>query len=99
MSIQSTHPDYDNKVQDWETIRDVYKGERHIKSKGLKYLPSTKGMQLDGMGPGQLGLESYNAYKMRAVFPEYTKQAIDNFIGMLWRKPPVIKLQIGRAHV
>jgi hypothetical protein len=92
MSIQSTHPDYDNKVQDWETIRDVYKGERHIKSKGLKYLPSTKGMQLDGMGVGQLGLESYNAYKMRAVFPEYTKQAIDNFIGMLWRKPPVIKL-------
>lgn len=92
MSIQSTHPHYDSKVEDWTLIRDAYKGERQIKSKGLQYLPATKGMQIDGMKQGDLGWESYNAYKMRAIFPEYTKQAIDNFIGMLWRKPPTIKL-------
>jgi hypothetical protein len=39
-----------------------------------------------------LGLESYNAYLLRANFPEYMSDALEIFMGMLHNKSPVIEL-------
>jgi hypothetical protein len=78
-------------------LRDFSQGERAVKAKGEVYLPSTKGMKLDGMGSTasgkpNLGQEVYEAYLLRAVFPEYLSDALEIFMGMLHNKSPVIEL-------
>lgn len=96
MALESVHPQYADHASDWEEMRDLYKGERHVKSKGEKYLPATKSMKLDGMGQTgsvpNLGQEVYNAYRVRALLPDYVKEAVEAFIGMLHHKPPTIEL-------
>lgn len=44
MALQTTHPEYDCYICDWTTIRDAYRGERHVKALYDKYLPPTTGM-------------------------------------------------------
>ena len=73
-------------------MRDLYAGERAIKSKGEKYLPATSGMRLDGMLPSQLGYKDYEAYKERAVLHEYVSEAVSNYIGHLHVKDAQFKL-------
>ena len=96
MALESLHPSYAERLPDWEETRDLYKGERHVKSKGEKYLPATKSMKLDGMGNTggrpNLGQEVYDAYRLRAVLPDYFKDAVEHYIGMLHKKPPTIEL-------
>lgn len=96
MALESVHPQYADRLDDWEEMRDLYKGERHVKAKGEKYLPATKSMKLDGMGmtggAPNLGQEVYNAYRIRAVLPDYVKEAVEAFIGMLHHKPATIEL-------
>lgn len=96
MALESLHPSYVDRAADWEQMRDLYKGERHVKSKGEKYLPATKSMRLDGMGhtgnTPNLGQEVYNAYRIRAVLPDYVEEAVEAYIGMLHKKPPSIEL-------
>lgn len=97
MALESVHPQYADHASDWEEMRDLYKGERHVKSKGERYLPATKSMKLDGMGRGadgrpNLGQEVYDAYRIRALLPDYVKDGVEAFIGMLHHKPPTIEL-------
>lgn len=92
MGLDSTHPLYADRKEDWVTMRDLYRGERAVKAKGTTYLPATKGMQLDGMGAGKIGQEVYDAYRLRAVFPDYVKDAVEAYIGLLHQKPPTIEL-------
>lgn len=98
MALDSVHPKYQDMRPDWDKMRDVYKGERHVKDKGKEYLPPTKGMLLDGYGTGiltngvNLGQEAYDAYKLRAVLPDYVKDAVDVFIGLLHSQPATIEL-------
>lgn len=96
MALESLHPSYADRAPDWEEMRDLYQGERHVKSKGEKYLPATKSMKLDGMGltagRPNLGQEVYNAYRIRAILPDYVKDAVEAYIGMLHKKPPTIEL-------
>jgi hypothetical protein len=50
-------------------------------------------MLLDGMkNSNQLGYKIYEGYKTRAVFPDYTKEAVEALVGMLNHKPAVIEL-------
>lgn len=51
-----------------------------------------------GLGYGRfgkyrnMGEAAYEAYKLRAVFPEYVKDALEYFMGALHNKSPVIEL-------
>ena len=93
MPIDSVHPLYSASKNDWVSLRDQYLGENQVKSKGVEYLPATQGMELDGMNnPNQLGFKAYEAYKKRAVFHEYVKQAVESYLGLLFKKPPTIQL-------
>lgn len=97
MAIDSVHPAFAERSPDWAMMRDLYRGERVVKSKAEVYLPATKSMKLDGMGSlsngtYKLGQEVYEAYKIRAVFPDYVKDAVEGFIGVMHAKPPTIKL-------
>src|SRR3546814_11932924 len=43
-------------------------------------------------GGKNMGQVAYEAYKLRAVFPEYVSDALEYFMGSLHNKSPVIEL-------
>lgn len=92
MPVNSTHPDYDANLPTWLRARDVLAGEDAVKSGGEKYLP-----RLDSQTP-----DEYSAYKNRASFFNATARTAEGFVGLIFRRPPVIKLPennsgVGRA--
>lgn len=90
--INNKHPDYNEKLPDWIKMRDAYGGEKYIKLKSTEYLPATASQVLDGMGVNEIGRQSYDAYKLRAVYPDYVHTAIESYLGLLHNKPTVITL-------
>lgn len=91
--IKSFHPLYVEFSEDWITMRDVYRGERIVKQNGVKYLPPTPGMILDGMNKvTEIGYQNYEAYKVRALFPDYTKEGVEALVGMMHTKEAVFEL-------
>jgi hypothetical protein len=93
MSIDTKHPHYDLYCQTWKLMRDAYAGERAVKQEGILYLPPTAGMILDGMkAVTDVGSQAYNAYRMRAAFPDYVSEGVELMIGMMHRQPADITL-------
>jgi len=93
-SLSTKHPHYSLVDQDWSLMRDAYKGERRVKLQSTTYLPYTSGHIIDGAGVNMesLGQKAYEAYKMRARFPNFMREAIQMAIGMMHSQPPKIKL-------
>lgn len=92
MSLKTTHPQYAEKVEAWTAMRDFYKGEGKVKDAGVTYLPPTAGMVLDGMEPNNIGYKLYQAYKDRAVFPDYVKEGVEALIGLIHQHDAKIEL-------
>lgn len=96
MGLDYRHPEYTDHLPDWQMMRDFYKGERAVKLKGTTYLPATPGMIADGYGQNtntsNLGYTAYDGYKSRALFPDYVKEAVEAYIGLLHLKEPTISL-------
>lgn len=96
MPMNSQHPDYLKMRLDWDVVRDCLKGERWVKGLGKKYLPPTVGMIMDGMDTvTSPGLVAYEAYKMRAQFPDFVGVGVETLVGILHAKPWEIKLPAG----
>lgn len=93
MALQDLHPDYSVMKPEWDQCRDSYVGERAIKDKKFTYLPATPGQVADGVTNSEApGYKAYLNYLSRAVFPSDYTDAVTNFIGVMWSKPPTIKL-------
>lgn len=93
MALDAVHPKYAEHLDDWITLRDLSKGEKAVKDKGVVYLPPTPGMVLDGMkSVDDVGWQVYQNYKARAVFPDLIDDAVKTYIGMLHFKPATIKV-------
>lgn len=95
MSLNSKHPSYSEHVEDWQLMRHAYLGERVVKAQGETYLPATPGQVLDGCRDGDVrkpGYVAYQAYKSRARFPDYTTEAVVNFVGLMHQKDAEIQL-------
>lgn len=92
MALDSVNPEYAKHSTQWIKLRDCYAGEEAIKAKGVTYLPATPGQNLDGMLTDQTGWKNYQAYKMRARFPNYIKRAVEQMVGSMNSKPAVIEL-------
>lgn len=73
-------------------MRDCYAGECAVKDGGQDYLPATAGQILDWEAVGRIGYHSYCAYKNRAVFPEFTSEAVFAMVGAMHSLEPVIEL-------
>jgi hypothetical protein len=82
MPVNNTHPDYDLMMAAWSRARDVLGGEEAVKAAGEKYLVKLAS-QSD---------EEYQAYKMRAAFFNATARTLAGYIGMIFRKPPYLRL-------
>lgn len=93
MALNSKHPQYGEFQNDWRDCRDAYRGERVVKSRGQVHLPATSGMIADGLdNSNQPGYKAYQSYLTRAVFPDFVKLAVEQFIGMMHSRPPAIEL-------
>jgi hypothetical protein len=85
MSVNATHPEYDASLPAWLRARDVIAGEDAVKSAGEKYLPRLEA-QTD---------EEYSAYRARASFFNATARTADGYLGLLFRRPPFVKVPEG----
>lgn len=95
-TVKSYHPTYPVFAPSWEICRDFAEGERKVKALGIRYLPPTEGMLLDGMkenaGVPDRGRARYESYKMRARVPDYVGSAVEVMTGLMHAKPPIIQL-------
>jgi hypothetical protein len=87
--VDSTHPDYDANASDWLRARDVLAGEDAVKSAGEKYLP-----RLDSQSD-----EEFLAYRKRASFFNATARSAEGFIGLIFRRPPFVKVPESQSAV
>jgi hypothetical protein len=92
MPVNSKHPSYDRYAPDWKQLKDTYGGERVVKEAAQEYLPPTAGMREDGMEAGAAGAAAYSAYKTRAVFHDFVRQAVEGMVGIMHREPAHIEL-------
>lgn len=85
MPVNQPNQIYNDKVLQWEQVEDCINDR--VKQMGTKYLPKPN--------PGDSSTENqerYNQYKQRALFMNVTRRTHEGFIGMVYRKPPVIEL-------
>lgn len=92
MAVDTRHPLYAVKLEDWIKLRDVYGGERSVKDKGTDYLPATGAQEADGMGTGKDGQKDYDRYRTRAVVPNFLKEAVEAMLGIMHREPARIEV-------
>ena len=92
MSLDAKHPLYTRHIADWAMGRDLYAGEGRIKERGQEYLPPTASMRLDGLELGQPGTAAYEAYRLRAILPDYFKEAVESLVGIMHQKEPTFEL-------
>jgi hypothetical protein len=85
--VNSTHPDYDANAAAWLRAREVMSGEDAVKEAGERYLPRLESQNTD----------EYLAYKERGSFFNATSRTADGFIGLIFRRPPFIKLPEGKS--
>jgi len=82
MAANATHPDYDARATDWSRVRDVLGGEDAVKAAGEKYLP-----RLDSQTD-----EEFAAYVKRASFFNASARTSEAYLGLIFRRPPFVKL-------
>lgn len=82
MPVNSTHPEFDATLPAWLRARDVLAGEDAIKAGGEKYLP-----RLDSQTE-----EEFANYVKRASFFNATARTAEAYLGLIFRRPPFVKL-------
>src|SRR5512136_958161 len=82
MPVNSTHADYDAALPAWLRARDVLSGEDAVKAAGVRYLP-----RLDSQTE-----DEFAAYKQRASFFNATARTAEGYVGLIFRRPPFVKL-------
>lgn len=74
-------------------MRHTYDGESAVKDAGRLYLPATSGMISRGIKTtNQRGWQEYVAYRLRARYPSFVRDAVQALIGVMHREPPTIEL-------
>ncbi|MDI6743660.1 MAG: DUF4055 domain-containing protein [Smithella sp.] len=85
--VDTEHPQYSKMSARWKRCRDAAEGTDAIKAAGVLYLPKLTD-QTDS---------DYNAYKLRASFFNASWKTINALSGMMFRKPPQIKVTASIA--
>ena len=80
--INSTHISFDFALTNWQRVREVIDGEDSVKAAGERYLPRVSAQTDD----------EYNSYRQRASFFNATARTAEGYLGLIFRRPPFIKL-------
>ena len=91
MSFDNKHPEYQKQLEEWRMIDDALSGERTIKAKAEAYLPKTSGM-IVAERDGEDITAQYNAYRMRAQYPEWVRDAVRSMVGMVSKLKPAVTI-------
>ena len=89
MAVDTRHPHYDARADQWRRIRDVLEGGDAVKSQGTRYLP-----RLEGQNENQAADDGYLAYLSRAEFHEAATRTLAGLTGAIFRKPPTVELPV-----
>jgi hypothetical protein len=94
MPVQSTNPEYDARLSEWQMMDDALEGECAI-TRSEKYLPKSSGMveaeKLDALGNAYL----YRNYRDRAQYEHWVRDSLRSMIGLVSRLIPEISLPSG----
>lgn len=71
-------------------MRDAFDGEDCVKTKGEKYLPMKSGTA--AIADPTLKKQAYEAYKLRAEFPELVAPTVRGSVGIMLKQPANIAL-------
>ncbi|HWI57355.1 MAG TPA: DUF4055 domain-containing protein, partial [Bacillota bacterium] len=85
MPVTTLHPDYEANLDAWQRARDALRGEAAVKRAGERYL-----LRLTDQTDAE-----YDAYKGRATFYNATARTAAGFCGLVFRRPPFVKLPMG----
>ncbi|MCP4251057.1 MAG: DUF4055 domain-containing protein [bacterium] len=80
---------YEQRIEQWNKIRDTLEGEDQIKSKGQCYLPR----------PSAQDDKDYRAYKARASFYGVTERTLRSLVGLVFRIEPEVELVPGLENM
>jgi hypothetical protein len=94
MPVQSTNPEYDIHLPEWQMMDDALEGECAI-NRSVKYLPKPSGMveaeKLDAAGNAYL----YKNYRDRAQYEHWVRDSLRSMMGLVSRLIPEISLPAG----
>lgn len=95
MSFNTKHPEYQRYAHEWKMVTDAVNGEDAIKQAGVQYLPMSAGMIIAKKNQAQnVNVdEMYHAYKLRAQYPEWVRDAVRAMAGMVSRLKPKMTLE------
>lgn len=76
--VKERHPDLAIVLPDYEECRDAVEGASTVKGKGVKYLPMPSGFNGSSNPPAM-----YEAYKLRAQFPDIMAPTVQGMLGII----------------
>jgi Domain of unknown function (DUF4055) len=76
--VKEKHPDLLIVMPDYEECRDAIAGATTVKQKGIKYLPMPS-----GFNGSAKPIDMYDAYKMRAQFPDLLAPTVQGMLGII----------------
>lgn len=79
--VSSTHPDYDDRADEWQTMRDCARGAKAVGERGAIYLPMPSGFRTQA----DSGTAMYGAYSLRAQFPDLLAPTLRGMVGVIHR--------------
>lgn len=97
MPVDRPHGEYQQRVGDWESIRDALQGQRVVKGRRTKYLPPPPGMpvsknELLASTSKRTTEDQYDFYLSFAEFPEIVEPALTGFQGIIHARNPHVEL-------
>ena len=92
MPVNSTHPQYDAHIEDWQAMADALDGERKVKQAGTLYLPETSGIRELRREDTKGADELYQSYKQRASYPLWVKDSLRTMMGLVAKQELEVSL-------
>lgn len=96
-NIDARHPLYEAFAEAWERMRDAADGEDSVKLAGQRHLPMKSGMK--ALTDLKAQEAAYDAYRLRAEFPEWVAPTIRGAVGMMHDVPATIALPARLEHL
>jgi len=82
MGVDATNKEYAVRAPQWLRCRDVTAGQDAVHKAGERYLPRLKDQDQ----------AEYDAYVARALLFNATARTVEGLVGMVFRKPPMMKV-------
>lgn len=87
-AVDTKHPAYVERSEEWSIMRDTAGGEKQVKAASTAYLPQPSGFKAQADG----GRALYEAYQKRAQFPEIVLPTIHGMVGVIHRTEAQIQM-------